>query len=469
MLDPNLGLDAASGLVSFALKTTVESLVCLVVVRLAGSARWRFNVWLAMLMAFAAQWGWMWIQLARTAIMPGTAAMVVLEAPRGEPVRRIAVTQPIAGMVGDVIALFAVGYALVLMWKGIGGVAARVRLARAMRYGRAPSERLAEAFSNVLGGVQATGVELRDCRLRVLPGAASPATMGWRRPLVVVPPDCEMQDEQELAAIFWHELKHVQRKDSLWNGVAQLCTGLLWFHPGVHHAATELKVERELACDAAVVREHPQSRDVYASCLLRFASARVPALTGIEMASAPTLLKRRIGSILTERPRMSGWSRACRAAVNVGLIALMVTAAPRINVLFAEGTDAVILGSPVSAMELHPQNPLAAGRAPRRLARERTRSADQDRAEAVPVMSSGIAAVAHNDALAAEHRVAVDVLTESTGMDKSGSTDSSSDSLAGEAPGGTRRVNTSSLGSIAVDAAERMGPLMSDHDHDDHH
>lgn len=464
MLDPNLGLDAASGVVSFVLKTTVEWLVCLVVVRLAGSARWRFNIWLAMLVTFAAQWSWMLVQLAHMALVPGTAGKVLSEASSTRPVGRIAVAQSTAGTVGEAMAMLAVVYALVLVWKGIGGVATRVRLVRAMRYGRAPSERLAEAFSYVLGEMQAAGVDLRDCCFRVLPGTVSPATMGWRKPLVVVPPVCETQDERELAAIFRHELKHVQRKDSLWNGVTELLAGLLWFHPGVHHAAAELRVERELACDAAVVREHPQARDVYASCLLRFASVRGLGTTGVEMASAPMLLKRRIRSILMERPRMSGWSRACRASANVGLLVLMVAAAPRINILFAKDADVVMRTCPGTAMEPRLRNSLSTERRLKHFTRDRMRSADQDRSEVAPVMSPGIAGVIHDDALAAEHRVAVGVLTESTGMDRSGSPELSSDSLAGEAPGGSRRMSSTSLSSVAVDAAERMGPLMVDRD-----
>jgi beta-lactamase regulating signal transducer with metallopeptidase domain len=455
-------------LVSFLLKTTVESLVCLAVVRLAGSARWRFNLWLAMLLAFAVQWGWMWLQIARAALpLNAVGSGAVLE-PHADAVRRISVAHPVAGTLGTVMAPLAFVYAVVLVWRVVGVLVARLRLARAMRHARLPSERLAQAFAYVLGEAQAAGVELSRCELRVLPGIASPATVGWRRPVVIVPPVCEMQDEPELAAIFWHELKHVERHDTFWNAVVQLCSALLWFHPAVHQAAAQLRVQRELACDAEVMREHPQARDVYASCLLQFARvAGTDRMAGlaIEMATGPALLTRRVRSILTDRPKMSGWSRASRLAANVALIAVTAAAMPRINVLFAEDAGEFVLQTVTPSLETH-EEPASGRRSLRAVPRPRFRAAEP----APPPLAAAVvpASLQHNDALAAEHRAALGILTESTGMEPSGNTQSRAELPAGEAPKpGARTSGGASVGSIAIEAAERIRPLMSDHD--DHH
>lgn len=468
MVDPNLGLQAASGLVSFLLKTTVESLVCLAVVRLAGSARWRFNLWLAMLLAFAVQWAWTWLQIVRAVLPAGTAVAGAVLEPHADAVRRISVAHPIAGTLGTLMVSLAFVYAVVLVWRVVGVLVARLRLARAMSHARPPSERLAQAFAYVLGEAQAAGVELSRCELRVLPGIASPATVGWRRPVVIVPPVCEMQDEPELAAIFWHELKHVERHDTFWNAVVQLCSALLWFHPAVHQAAAQLRVQRELACDAEVMREHPQARDVYASCLLQFArAAGADRMAGaaIEMASSAGLLTRRVRSILTDRPKMSGWSRASRLAANAALIAITVAAMPRINVLFAEDAGELMLRTAAPSLEAH-YEPASGRRAPRAVPRPRLRAAEA----APPPLAAAVvpASVQHNDVLAAEHRAALDILTESTGMEPSGNTQPRAELPAGEAPKpGARISGGGSLGTIAIDAAERMGPLMGDRD--DHH
>ena len=462
MVDPNLGLQAASGLVSFLLKTTAESLVCVAMVRLAGSARWRFNLWLAMLLAFAAQWGWMWLEIARAAWPSVSAASAGSH--DAEAVGRISVAHPIAGTLGWILAALAIIYAVVLVWRGFAVVAARMRLARAMRHARVPSPRLAQEFAYVLGEAQAAGVELNHCELRVLPGIASPATVGWRRPVVVLPPVCEMQDDQDVAAVFWHELKHVERNDTFWNGVVQLCSAVLWFHPAVHQAAAQLRVQRELACDADVVREHPQARDVYAGCLLQFAraaSADRATCASIEMASAPALLSRRVRSILSDGPKMGGWSCASRVAANLGLVAVTVAAMPRINVLFAEDAGGFLLQTAATSIEAH-DTPAVKQRSARFVSHPRVRGLDESAPD--PIAASAIPAVAHDDALAAQHRAALGILTESTGIEPSGSTELRAEVAKSEVARGGQHNSMTSWGSVAVDAAARMGPLMGDHD-----
>jgi beta-lactamase regulating signal transducer with metallopeptidase domain len=468
MADPNLGLQAASGLVNFLLKTTVEWLVCLALVRLAGSARWRFNLWLTMLLAFVAQWGGMWVHLARVAFPWVPVAGVTVPLPHIEAARRISVAQPVAGTVAAIMASLAIAYVAGLAWRGLGSAAARVRLARALSLGRVPGDHVAAAFDDVVREVQAGGVQLW-----VLPGIESPATLGWWRPKVVVPPVCEIQDEQEVKAVFWHELKHVQRNDALWNAVAMLCRNLLWFHPAIHHAAAELKVQRELACDAEVVREHPQELDVYASCLLRFARAegvRERSIAMVEMASAPALLTRRIRSILSERPRISVLSRACRAVANVVLIAVMAATVPGLNVLFAEYSRTPMLQIPVTSME--DRRAQTGVRHPARRATVQQRLFAPDAAtqsRVAELTSAALPAVAHDEALAAEHRAAAGILTQSTGMDVQGTPEARVDATGVEKPRNvSARTAAASLGSVAIDAAERMGPLMGDHDGNRH-
>jgi hypothetical protein len=77
----------------------------------------------------------------------------------------------------------------------------------------------------------------------------------------------------------------------------------------------------------------------------------------------------------------------------------------------------------------------------------------------------------HDEGLAAEHRAAMDVLTESTGMGTAGPGQARGVAgLGGEPPAhGAGGQPQTSWASVAVEAAERMGPLMGDHDGDDHH
>jgi beta-lactamase regulating signal transducer with metallopeptidase domain len=476
MMNPDVGLQAASGLVNFLLKTTAEFAVCLVLVRLAGSARWRFNLWLTMLLAFVAQWIWMWADVARAAFPATIVADPVRAGTSVDAAEKIAVAAPLASRVAEIVGVLLVAYLAVVLWRLVGTLAARVRLARAMRYKSIPEGRLASAFQEVVEQSEAPGSALSECELWVLPGVSSPATLGWLRPRVIVPPACEGQDEEELKAVFWHELKHVERRDALWNAMVRACRNLLWFHPAVHHATRELNAQRELACDAAVVREHPHSRDVYAACLLRFARmsdfAPERSIPTIEMASNAELLKRRVRSILNEGPGMSRLSRAMRSAANLLLVGAMAATVPGLNILFEAQQRSAVQRLPIAMERPVMARSRVTGATVRRTAMVRGGEAASLPAAASSLASAPIAAaLPHDDGLAAEHRAAMGILTESTGMDAPASTADRRQvaSLSGSAGHPSAGRLPASWTSVAVDAAEHMGPLMSgDHDGDRH-
>ncbi|HEY4380066.1 MAG TPA: M56 family metallopeptidase [Acidobacteriaceae bacterium] len=471
-MDPSLGLVAASGLVNFLLKTAAEWVVCLLLVRIAGSARIRFNLWLTMLLAFVAQWVWMWAGIVRAAF-PAAATTFHAEGHAGAAAgARIAVAAGTAATVARSMAVLLACYLTILVWRMMGSMAARVRLARAMRHKSEPPQPIATSFHEAIEQTAGRGYDLRGCELWVLPGLPSPATVGWWRPRVIVPPVCETQDAAELEVVFWHELMHVERRDALWNALIRACHTLLWFHPCVPYAVSQLNAERELACDAAVVREHPQSRDIYASCLLRFARARdlapEPAVAGIEMASSAALLTTRVRSILSEAQSISRVSRAWRATVSMGLVAAMAATVPALNILFAAelGTSAMLIPRTVNPITGFPKRPTKLG------------SAKPSGAPPVPSAAVALSTeptslpVEHDGSLAAEHRAAIDVLTESTGMDTNAALGEGHNGAVLNTPGPGRGIagpNSPSWTSVAVDAAERMRPMMTGRDADDRH
>ena len=471
-MDPSLGLLAASGLVSFLLKTTAEWLVCLLLVRIAGSARTRFNLWLTMLLGFIAQWAWMGVVILRAAFPAATTLRVESHASGAATGARIAVAPGIVGTIAQSMALLLACYLVVLVWRIAGTLAARIRLARAMRHKSAPEQQVVTSFHEAMEQTAGRGHDLRGCELWVLPGLPSPATLGWLRPRVIVPPVCQTQDAAELEVIFWHELMHVERRDALWNAMVRACRNLLWFHPCVHHAVTALNAQRELACDAAVVREHPHSRDIYASCLLRFARARdlaaEPAVAGIEMASSAALLTTRVQSILDEPQDASRISRTWRASVSMLLVGAMAATVPALHILFAAelSNSAMLLPNPAGpAAAVKKPSLKSAGARLQTIASSRGISGTV--APGAPSLS-----LQHDDGLAAEHRAAMDVLTESTGMDTT-NTGSEGRGITGlskpESGHGPANQASPSWTSVAVDAAERIGPLMNGRDNDDHH
>ncbi len=356
------------------------------------------------------------------------------------------------------LALLVV-YAAGLAWKLLSAIAIRMRLAGAMRHKVAPSSRMEEVFQGI-----AAQVGIDNCNLWVLHGLSSPATVGWLRPQVIVPPACEQQDEAELEAVFWHELKHVERRDALWNAAIRICRSVLWFHPAVHQAVSTLHAQRELACDAAVVEEHPYSRDVYATCLLRFARVGNMVST-IEMASSAELLKTRVRTILSETPEASRWIRACRATANISLLGVLVATVPALNVLFAAP-----LHLPVSPVAVE------AARAAQFHLKPKTRAirAESVQAGVSPAMPASTntaalaAPVAHDEALAAEHRAGAGILTESSGMDQPAENAGSRALAADRGSRGVTPSAPSTWGTVALNTAEKMVPLMGEHDGDHH-
>ncbi|OAI46947.1 hypothetical protein AYO44_01860 [Planctomycetaceae bacterium SCGC AG-212-F19] len=118
-----------------------------------------------------------------------------------------------------------------------------------------------------LADVPATtvAVELREC-----PAIASPLTLGWRRPVILLPAAWRTWDAPERTLILAHELAHVRRRDFLLGVFAELAVCLYWFHPLVRLLARRLRLEQEYAADSEVLAGAPIPMD-YLCCLARLA------------------------------------------------------------------------------------------------------------------------------------------------------------------------------------------------------
>ena len=101
-----------------------------------------------------------------------------------------------------------------------------------------------------------------------------PALVGAWRSRIVLPADFrERYDAGEQALILAHESAHARRGDGWWNLCAQVLVALLWCHPLAWWALAALRHDQELACDAAVLREHGGQRRRYANAMLKTRSA----------------------------------------------------------------------------------------------------------------------------------------------------------------------------------------------------
>ena len=94
----------------------------------------------------------------------------------------------------------------------------------------------------------------RRVELREVSDLTTPATAGWRRPVVLLPDDWRSWDDSERRAVLAHELAHVVRGDYAAGLLARVAVVLHVYHPMVHWMAGQLQMQQELAADAMGAR-----------------------------------------------------------------------------------------------------------------------------------------------------------------------------------------------------------------------
>jgi beta-lactamase regulating signal transducer with metallopeptidase domain len=143
--------------------------------------------------------------------------------------------------------------------------------------------------------------------VRLLEGDADamPITFGVLRPALLLPSTAREWTRSRQESVLRHELTHIRRRDSVSQLIAELGCVIYWFHPLMWWAARSLCVEREHACDDAVLAAGSRASDYAAELVAMAAALRVrrnDALAAIAMARR-THLRTRITALLEERMR----------------------------------------------------------------------------------------------------------------------------------------------------------------------
>src|ERR1022692_2519496 len=95
-----------------------------------------------------------------------------------------------------------------------------------------------------------------------------PAALGfWKRMIVLPAWALRELAPEDLNVILLHEFAHLRRGDDWTNLVQKIVRGLFFFHPAVWWIDSRLSVEREMACDDAVLAETANPHG-YATCLV---------------------------------------------------------------------------------------------------------------------------------------------------------------------------------------------------------
>jgi bla regulator protein blaR1 len=170
--------------------------------------------------------------------------------------------------------------------------------------------RLLRSAQEAAGGVElailrrieaAMGVR-RPVPLFLSDSTLEPGIVGVLRPRFVWPRGIsEKLSAAQMEAIVAHELTHVRRNDNLTAALHMIVEGLFWFHPLVWWIHRRMVVERERACDEAVVLQGNEP-EVYAEGILsacRFSiESPLPCVAGISGSE----LKQRVRRIVADMP-----------------------------------------------------------------------------------------------------------------------------------------------------------------------
>jgi beta-lactamase regulating signal transducer with metallopeptidase domain len=155
-------------------------------------------------------------------------------------------------------------------------------------------------------------------------GRGGPAVVGVLSPRVIMPPDDGRYTTDERALIRAHERAHIERRDPRAGALAAALQALAWFNPLAHWGSQLMRLDQELACDAAVLRRRPRDRALYARTLLKTQLAARPLPFGCYWpARGAHPLEVRVGLLKASRPRddLVGAPLVCALVVSAGAVA----------------------------------------------------------------------------------------------------------------------------------------------------
>lgn len=196
-----------------------------------------------------------------------------------------------------------------------------------------------------------------------------PTALGLIRPVVVFPQwAIDELSAEDLNQVLLHELAHLNRWDDWTNLIQQVVRSLFFFHPAVWWIERKVALEREIACDDAVLAQTSSPR-AYAECLANLAEK---SLLQRSVALAQAALGRvhqtslRVAEILSaNRGRKPASSKTAISIFASFAIACAVFAAraPKL-IVFQDATPAQVQSaSPLAIMaraKLSAQTPVSA-------------------------------------------------------------------------------------------------------------
>jgi beta-lactamase regulating signal transducer with metallopeptidase domain len=168
---------------------------------------------------------------------------------------------------------------------------------------------------------------IRSVKVCVSDSLQVPTAIGFVKPVVALPAWAIRElSPSQLNTILLHELAHLRRWDDWTNLAQKLLRAVFFFHPAVWWIEGQLSLEREMACDDAVLAATDNPR-AYAQCLVTVAEKSLMR-RGLAMAQAAVSRVRqtsqRVAQILdANRP---GATRVWKPAIGMVAVFAMVCA-----------------------------------------------------------------------------------------------------------------------------------------------
>lgn len=167
--------------------------------------------------------------------------------------------------------------------------------------------------------------DVRDAEIASTPMIAGPLTLGFRRRMLLLPPDfMETAEASDVEAALGHEFAHMRRRDFAKNVLYELISLPVSYHPMTRWMKAQIRQSRELVCDA-MAAEFVTTREHYARSLLRLASmisdrTQTKNIHAIGIFDA-NILERRVMNLMMKRRETRGVLRVgfAAACVVVGL------------------------------------------------------------------------------------------------------------------------------------------------------
>jgi beta-lactamase regulating signal transducer with metallopeptidase domain len=165
----------------------------------------------------------------------------------------------------------------------------------------------------------------RHVAVRLIEGGDSPLSVGWWKPMVLLPAAIAARmPEPLLEALIAHELAHIRRHDYLVNLLQGVVEALLFYHPVVWWLSHRIRIERELVADDLAAKQlgDPRRLAVALSELDRLNVPRSPIPhTALAQAAHGGQLMSRIRQLLRPEHRLVGGTLLLPA---IGIVALGV-------------------------------------------------------------------------------------------------------------------------------------------------